>query len=191
MTIEEAIKRAEETAIGEDELCKRYDRASGYSRSHDETIRTTDAKRCEKIAQEHRQLAEWLKDYKRLLENSSEIPTGSDDCISRQAVLEIYDEWFATCNIADKKESPKAKINALPQVTPIRPKGHWIRGKERHFLDTRTNLNVEMKEATGKGYHTYINAQCSKCRMITIHDDSILYQYCPHCGAKMENEVEE
>jgi hypothetical protein len=83
MTIEEAIKRAEETAIGEDELCKRYDRASGYSRNHDETIRTTDAKRCEKIAQEHRQLAEWLKDYKRLLEsssespNKSEIPTGS------------------------------------------------------------------------------------------------------------------
>jgi ribosomal protein S27E len=66
--------------------------------------------------------------------------------------------------------------------------GHWIREKERHFLDTRTNENVEMKEATGKGYHTYINVQCSKCRKITIHDDSILYQYCPHCGAKMESE---
>jgi hypothetical protein len=189
MTIEEAIKRAEETAIGEDELCKRYDRASGYSRNHDETIRTTDAKRCEKIAQEHRQLAEWLKDYKRLLENRSEIPTGSDDCISRQAVEDaMYD---ATRAMDLNYGQIMDYIDNLPSVTPIRPKGHWIRGKERHFLDTRTNLNVEMKEATGKGYHTYINAQCSKCRMITIHDDSILYQYCPHCGAKMENEVEE
>lgn len=77
MTIEEAIKRAEDTAIGMDELCKRYDRASGYYRSHDETIRANDAKMFEKSAQEHRQLAEWLKDYKRLLESSSEIPTGS------------------------------------------------------------------------------------------------------------------
>ena len=64
MTIEEAIKRAEDTAIGADELCKRYDRASGYSRSHDETIRTNDAKMFEKSAQEHRQLAEWLKELK-------------------------------------------------------------------------------------------------------------------------------
>lgn len=72
MTIEEAIKRAEDTAIAADELCKRLDRASGYYRSHDETIRPNDAKKFEEMAQEHRQLAEWLKDYKRLLESSSE-----------------------------------------------------------------------------------------------------------------------
>ena len=60
--------------------------------------------------------------------------------------------------------------------TPTRPTGKWIRGHERHFLDARINVNVEMKKDTGKGYHTYINAQCSKCRMITIHNDSILYE---------------
>ena len=68
MTLDEAIKHAEEVAIEEDKLCKRYDDASGYTRSHNEEIRTSDAKNCEKCAAEHRQLAEWLKDYKRLLE---------------------------------------------------------------------------------------------------------------------------
>jgi len=66
MTLDEAIKHAEEVAKEQDKLCKRYDDASGYSRSHNEDIRTTDAKRCEKCVEDHRQLAEWLKDYKRL-----------------------------------------------------------------------------------------------------------------------------
>lgn len=43
------------------------------------------------------------------------------DCISRAEVLKIFDEWFATCDISDKKDSPKAKIKALPSVTPQKP----------------------------------------------------------------------
>jgi len=68
MTIDEAIKNAEEVAIEEDKLCKRSDDASGYSRSHNEEIRTSYAKNCEKRADEHRQLAEWLKELKSLKE---------------------------------------------------------------------------------------------------------------------------
>ena len=67
MTLESAIKHCEEVAEEQDKLCKRYDDASGYTRSHNEDIRTTDAKKCEKCASEHRQLAEWLTDYQRLL----------------------------------------------------------------------------------------------------------------------------
>jgi hypothetical protein len=163
MTIEEAIKRAEETAIGEDELCKRYDRASGYSRSHDETIRTTDAKRCEKIAQEHRQLAEWLKDYKRLLENSSEIPTGSDDCISRQAVEDaMYD---ATRAMDLNYGQIMDYIDNLPSVTPIRPKGHWI----------------EHPHEWGDNWQ-YSQYECSCCHNWAHFDTD----YCPNCGTEME-----
>lgn len=96
------------------------------------------------------------------------------DAVSKKAVLEIYDEWFATCNIADKKESPKAKINALPQVTSIRPKGYWIKEKSIYGWDG----------------HSY---QCSVCGR-SIHLDVVVedladYPYC-HCGAEME-EVEE
>lgn len=70
MTIDEAIKHAEEVAIEKDKLCKRYDDASGYTRSHNEEIRTSDAKKCEKCAEEHRQLAEWLKELKQLREQT-------------------------------------------------------------------------------------------------------------------------
>ena len=64
MTLDEAIKHEEEEAIEQDKLCKRYDGASGYSRSHNEAIRTTEAKRCKECAKEYRQLAEWLKELK-------------------------------------------------------------------------------------------------------------------------------
>jgi len=64
MTLDEAVKHCEEVAIEQDKLCKRYDDASGYSRSHNEAIRTTDAKRCEKCAEEYRQLVAWLRELK-------------------------------------------------------------------------------------------------------------------------------
>lgn len=51
-----------------------------------------------------------------------------EDAISRQAVLKIYNEWFNSCNIANKKESPKAQINALPSV---QPKSGWIPVSEK------------------------------------------------------------
>ena len=71
MTLDGAIKHCEEVAEEQEKLCKRYDDVSGYSRSHNESIRVADAKWCERCAKEHRQLAEWLKDYKRLKEQES------------------------------------------------------------------------------------------------------------------------
>ena len=62
MTIEEAIKHAEEVATEQEILMGRYDAASGYNRSRNESIRTESAKECEKCADEHRQLAEWLRE---------------------------------------------------------------------------------------------------------------------------------
>jgi len=69
MTLDEAIKHAEEVAKALDKLCKQYDDASRYSKSHNEDIVSANAKKCLKCvecAKEHRQLAEWLKELKRL-----------------------------------------------------------------------------------------------------------------------------
>lgn len=74
MTIEQAIKHVEEVAEEQDKLCKRYDDASGYTRSHNEEIRTSAAKQCEKCADDHRQLGEWLKELKQLREQTTWIP---------------------------------------------------------------------------------------------------------------------
>lgn len=61
MTIDEAIKHAEEVA-NDQELKSGFETDyEAYSISDDER------KECKKCADEHRQLAEWLKDYKRLL----------------------------------------------------------------------------------------------------------------------------
>ena len=62
MTLEEAIKHAEEVEIEQIRLMCRYDAASGYARSGNESIRTESAKECEKCAAEHRQLAAWLRE---------------------------------------------------------------------------------------------------------------------------------
>jgi hypothetical protein len=66
MTLDEAIKQCEEAAEDRDKLCKRCDAASGYSRSHNEAIRTQEAKEHEKCSQDFRQLAAWLLDLKQL-----------------------------------------------------------------------------------------------------------------------------
>ena len=62
MTIEQAIKHAEEVEIEQIRLMCRYDAASGYMRSGNEAIRTESAKKCEQCAAEHRQLAAFLRE---------------------------------------------------------------------------------------------------------------------------------
>ena len=62
MSLDEAILHAEEVAIEQERLMGRYDAASGYARSGNESIRTESAKKCEQCAAEHRQLAAWLRE---------------------------------------------------------------------------------------------------------------------------------
>ena len=88
------------------------------------------------------------------------------DCVSRAKVLEIYDEWFATCNIADRRESPKAKIKALPSVAPRYEKGKWI---VHDYADTRDGAMIP-------------NYECTCCHSWVENNST----YCPNCGAYME-----
>lgn len=73
LSIEEAIKHCEEVAKGQDYLAKRCDDASGYTRSHNEAIRTEEAKKHCECASEHRQLAEWLTKLKAYEESWEEL----------------------------------------------------------------------------------------------------------------------
>lgn len=93
------------------------------------------------------------------------------DAVSKKVVLEIYDEWFDTCNIADKKESPKAKINALSQVTPIRPKGYWV-------IDGTGVTALEYIEG-------YRQIHCTYCGHKIKGKNIEGTDFCPNCGADM------
>lgn len=59
MTLDEAIRHCEEVAKEKEQMA--FDLATTFNRE------TINSKECKKCANEHRQLAEWLKDYKRLL----------------------------------------------------------------------------------------------------------------------------
>ena len=118
MTLDEAICHAEEVA----------------SRRFDDRVH------CIKCADEHRQLAEWLKDYKRLKEQAP-----IEDAISRQAVLEI--------NESHHGEMPNhvnhqiwEEVKALPPVTAVdEPVDEPVDAISRQ--KARSNDNLRIKEA--------------------------------------------
>ena len=98
-----------------------------------------------------------------------------EDCVSREEVLKIYDEWFATCNIADRKASPKAKINALPPATPIRPrKGEWCKQNDDYY---------DWYECSECGYGSEGEMQYSS-------EYDVRTNFCPNCGADMRGDEE-
>lgn len=76
ISLDEAIKHAEKVAEEKESEAQNLE----YSKLDWKY----EANQCSECAKEHRQLAEWLKDYKRLLEQEP-----CEDAISRQAVLEF------------------------------------------------------------------------------------------------------
>ena len=69
MTIDEAIIHAEEVAE------ENYGKATEYQNQCNELSK------CLKCGDEHMQLAEWLKDYKRLLEQEPSVSENPNNCI--------------------------------------------------------------------------------------------------------------
>jgi hypothetical protein len=112
---------------------------------------------------------EALAEAIRLLKNEQpKEPRGSTakndlgvDCISRkQAIRELKESAEHHAN--DSREEALLRrdrdiIKALPPVTPIRPKGHWI--PRNAYL---------------------LKYKCSECNY-----KSEKYNYCPNCGAEM------
>lgn len=92
-----------------------------------------------------------------------------EDCISRKAVLELSWELTNLDSSVDRVISV-SDIDKLPSVTPTRKKGKWIKGSiEQGALGIR-----------------YTEKTCSKCGW--SHSLIIPQNYCPNCGAEMENE---
>ena len=89
----------------------------------------------------------------------------NDDLISRDAVLDACSQ---SINILDAM----SRIEDLPSVTPKQRKGHWIK---RYIIGKR---NIEM-------------IVCSECGEEFSYDAETgvsHYDYCPNCGAKMEEQ---
>lgn len=109
MILDEAIKHAEEVAEFNDKKAFDFKQLKDYG--NPKSTITSGANNCEKCAEEHRQLAEWLNDYKRLLEQEpkwdrlyswlndmrlgiapDETVTDIDERNVRQAQVDLLDE---------------------------------------------------------------------------------------------------
>jgi hypothetical protein len=140
MTLDEAIKHAEEVA--EEKQLKAHNLKQCKDYGNPKSTITSGVGECETCADEHRQLAEWLKDYKRLLEQ----PT-SDDCVSRAETIKAITEWYSDMlESGVEKYDPISVINSLPPVTPARKVGKWISVD----ICNLTSMNDELLEKIAK-----------------------------------------
>ena len=98
-------------------------------------------------------------------------------CRDRDARSEAEREAFDTAIEALKNES---------LFTADRPRGEWI--EETSWKYKKGGRNSDMKEILGTEWMTMIRQRCSECNKVTMVDGSILYKYCPHCGADMRSE---
>jgi hypothetical protein len=139
--LDDAIKHCEEVAE------ENYGKAIEYL--NDREVYKHEEQKCVKCADEHMQLAEWLRDYKRLKEQE---PSG--DLISRGEVLEnAFKIYTHECGLLDVVGV--ATIKTLPPVKPQERTGHWI--------------NCDYDE------DKYDKIKCSECGYIYIVDS---YHWC-------------
>lgn len=82
MTLDEAIKHAEEVAEEYKKKLKVYENIN-----KDRAIFTEEEMECKLCAEEHRQLAEWLKDYKQLLSDAGVVRIGGKVYRAEKPVL--------------------------------------------------------------------------------------------------------
>lgn len=161
MTLDEAIKHAEEVAEEKEKYIKRiYETLPAEERF----LFSEEKNGCKKCANEHRQLAEWLKELKKLKEQDS-----CEDTISRQAVINAIANTCFWLSASDWNELTEC-INSISPTKPQPKIGHWI-------VQAIYNCHTEFK--------------CSECGY--VHDFMHLYgeptadyTYCPNCGCKMK-----
>lgn len=151
MTLDEAIKHAEEVA-NDMELC------------------------CKECAEEHRQLAEWLKELKQLREQTD------GDLISRQSVITMLNKIECAVEDGDGFQFNEW-VEYAKDIPSAEKTAEWIKQKSGDELFPEEIV-------------------CSKCYHSNSHLDFdehnnpigkvfLESKYCPNCGAKMEESGEE
>lgn len=204
MTLEEAIKHAEEVAEENEKAFVTFSnpRYSNYGKADE----------CKYCAEEHRQLAEWLKDYKRLLDNRCQqnvdtIKTleqepkfviksdgtieqikNCNDCLLRKewekigkmlsAILEKQTEQ-EPCEDAVSRQAVCNIVDAIRDCISV--EGYWA------ILERLKKLPSVNPQKIGHWILTDDDfVYCSECEDSYYQRpiDASWY-YCPHCGARM------
>lgn len=167
MTIDEAIKCAEEIAEYNQKVVDTHRFADMLTIEEIYCDDTEKIEECLAVSQERaedfRQLAEWLKELKKLKEQQP-----YEDAISREQALkelnwlDLESDYYG--------EKVEEMLNSLPSVTPKRKKGKWI------FAELTFDGCVMECSCCHKRWKTYDEISWRKEN-----------KYCPSCGAEMED----
>lgn len=60
----------------------------------------------------------------------------------------------------------------------------WIEKANKMFINLEDAR--EQYKTLGYPHRKMLYLQCDACNKITTVDDTIMYQYCPHCGVKID-----
>lgn len=122
---------------------------------------------CAECAEQHHQLAEWLKDYKRLL-TQPQIADG-DRVVSLNAVKDLYCRICMESNLCYRSKETCEDLRLFDKLPPVTPKtGHWI--SEGYYAD-------------GSNIQAF---RCSECGNHILEYDTGVYNFCPVCGCRMK-----
>lgn len=165
MTLDEAIKHAEKVMV------ENLEKTKGRNASDPIAIN------CFECAEEQKQLAEWLRDYKRLLEQEP-----CEDVIRREDALQ------ALCNAVHKNDDtipcPNQRVSCL-----------WSKTKVQDYAEEIYKLSpVTPKPTKPKtshwvykiygGFHEQGDWYCSHCDYQFNYRNGHA-KYCPECGYEM------
>lgn len=104
--------------------------------------------------------------------------TESNDLISRQAAIEAIDPYTDDIYNSTAKEIKEI----LQRLSSVQPKqGEWEELPMQEVLGVRPSMR------------SYRILKCSVCRQqefVPKKEGKRVWDYCPHCGAKMEGEAE-
>ena len=124
-----------------------------------------------------------------LIDNSPTIRVGENTCKHRtpDGVCKLYtDEHFISFCV----DGPCLNEEPITEdETPDVQHGRWEFEAKWQYKNC-DGRGMERKEIFGTTKRTFNRLKCSKCKKAVVIDDTIAYAYCPHCGAKMDKEVE-
>lgn len=89
ITIDNLIVFCEDLEKYHSTQCKRYDDASGYTRSRNEKIRTNEAKREEMDSEFYHKLKEIVRKYQKIREIAFPLQFCSTDKLEHEAIMKI------------------------------------------------------------------------------------------------------
>lgn len=198
MTLEEAIKHAEEVA----DICE-YE-ASKYDMS--DSYESYVAGQEGKCAEEHRQLAEWLKDYQRLLDNRCKQNVDTIKTLDQEpktdtwSIKDVADTLAKHGLISEQEpcEDYISREHLLEEIASLK-ESPWFKDDTNCAMAIRKEA-IEIVEDLCIRKEPSVNPQrighwiiekwnnkehysCSSCQHVVDYEPC--YHYCPYCGAKM------